>query len=887
MNPCPPKYITRWLSRLCKPELWESIEGDLYELFLLETERKGLAKARRNYLWNALAFLRYQRLQKKSNSKTQYNMSLLKNYLKISWRDLRRNSTFSTINLVGLVSGMTIFLLILQYVLFETSFDTFHSDSDRTYRVINDRYQNGASVQKGMITYPAVGPLLKADIPEIEAFTRMTYNTRSFMEFEGEARLIDQLLFADEHFLTFFDFPLLMGDEQTALDAPYEIVITESYARRLSRDDDPSALIGQTMIMYGAPIIVTAIAKDVPTNSHLQFDVLISYKSFIAAAGENADNSMTWSDFYHYVKLQDGVTSAMIADKLDDFGKRHFKEGEVSGAVETFGLQPLLEVRMDDTLEYEIGNVTDGRVVWLMLTIGIFILVIAWINYINLSTSRAIQRAKEVGIRKSIGGNRDQLVSQFIAETAMINAIALALSVLFVFLLQPYFNNLTGLQLNLSILTTTTIFNLPAWLFLMLSLILSVLAVAIYPSVLTSRFTTQEMLKGSFSTKGEIVWLRKALVIFQFSIAVILISGVMAVNDQINYMLNKDLGINIEKSLMVYGPTTLNYDSTLVTGIDSYKNNLAALSGVDKVTATTRPAGNRMGRAFQIRSLENPELDNLTSNIINADHAYADVFGLDILAGRDLGIHDHNSDGDLVNTLLINESAVKLLGFLTPDDAVNTRLNFFGHDWTIVGVINDFHQMSLHQKIEPLFVLPYYSSQQSFALKLSGNPDQILPAIREVFLEHYPGNHFDYYFLKDRFQSNYQAEFRLAEISKVFTVLSILVATLGLYGLVMITMMRKTKEISIRKVLGASLQQLLFTLNRDFILLIGIAAVLGSGIAYVGLEKWKEGFAYSTDMELSTLAIASIALLVICLITVGFHVGKVIRNNPSDSLRNE
>ncbi len=887
MNPSPPKYITYWLSRLCEPELWEAIEGDLYELFLLQVHKKGLAYARRNYFWNAIAFLRYQRLQKKSNSKTQHNMSLLKNYLKISWRDMYKNSTFSMINLIGLISGMTIFLLILQYVLFETSFDTFHTDSGRTYRVINDRYQNGVSVQKGMITYPTISRLMKQDIPEIDVHTRMTYNRRTYLQHEGETRLIDRLLVADEHFLSFFDFPLVMGDPKTALDGPYEMVLTESYARLLAGEDDPYSLIGKSVTMYGSPTQVTAIAKDPPANSHLQFGVLVSYKSFVAAAGEDADNSMTWSDFYHYVKLKDGVTPNAITDKLIEFGKRHFKEGEVSGAEEKFSLQPLLEARLDNSLEYEIGEVTDGRVVWLMLTIGIFILVIAWINYINLSTSRAIQRAKEVGIRKAIGGNRDQLIRQFVVETAMINTIALVISLLCVLLLQPHFNTLTGLQLDLGILLTTSIMSLPSWLFLLLTLVICILVVAIYPSLLTSRFTTQEMLKGSYSTKSEIVWLRKALVVFQFSVAVMLIGGVLAVNDQINYMLNKDLGIDINKTLIVYGPTSYNYDSTLVNSIDRYKNELAGLSGVDRVTATTRPAGNQMGRVFQVRTLEDPELNNLTANIINADHEYAEVFGLDILAGRDLEIYDHNPNGNLVNTLLINEASAELLGFASLEEAVNTRLNFFGKDWTIIGVVNDFHQMSLHQKIEPLFILPFYMSNQSFALNISGNPDQLLPAIREIFLKHYPGNHFDYYFLKDRFQSNYQAEFRLAEISQVFTLLSILVATLGLYGLVMITMMRKTKEISIRKVLGANLQELLFALNKDFVILIMIAALIGSFAGFFTLEKWREGFAYAADFKVSTLIIASTSLFFICLLTVGFHIGKVTRNNPSESLRNE
>ncbi|MEM9328178.1 MAG: ABC transporter permease [Bacteroidota bacterium] len=815
-------------------------------------------------------------------------MSLLHHYLKVSGRDLIRHKTFSAINLIGLVSGMTIFLLILQYVLFETSFDTSHRDADRIYRVINERYQNGSMVQRGMITYPTIGRLLQEDLPEVEAHTRMTFNGRNYLRLDGETHLINQLLLVDQHFLTFFDFPLLMGEPSSSLDDPFEVVLTESTARRLASDGDLSTLIGQAIDLYStAPSKITGIVQDPPPNSHLQFDLLVSYKSFIAMAGDAADNSMNWSDFYHYVKLREGVSTEGLQDKLMDFGKRHFQEGQISGAVEQFSLQPLLKAHMDDTLEYEIGEVTDGQLVWLMMIIGLFILVIAWINYINLSTSRALQRAKEVGIRKSIGSNNGQIIRQFMVETVVINAIALSASIALVLILQPYFNAVTGLQLDLRVIVTTQIGNLPAWLVLAGGIVIAVLLVAIYPALLTSRFSTQEVLKGNYQAKGEIVWLRKALVVFQFSITVVLISGVLVVNKQINYMVNKDLGIDIDQNMIVHGPSSLNFDSTLVSSIDSYKNDLESLHGVERVATTSRVVGRKMGRVFQARSLDNPELDNLTSNFINADHEYVEVFGLQLLAGRDLEISDHNTDGSLVKNILINESAVRLLGYTDPAEAVNRKINFYGKDWTIIGVINDFHQLSLHEPIEPLFILPFYDSQENFALKLSGNPDQLLPEIRRIFLEHYPGEYFDYYFLKDRFQASYQAEFRLAEISRVFTFFSILVAALGLYGLVMITLLRKTKEIGIRKVLGANLKQLLLLVNKDFLLLIGIAALVGTPIAYLGLREWVSGFAYSTNIGIGSLVLSTVALFLICTATVGLHVGKVIRNNPVESLRSE
>lgn len=888
MKSTPPKLLTTLLSKYCNPVLWESIEGDLVEQFLLDEKRKGVRKARINYFFNALAFLRYHRLRKRQNSKTLNHMALIQNYLKVSYRDLKRNKTFTGINLFGLVAGMTVSLLMLQYVLFETSFDNFNEDADRMYRVINDRYQNGELVQHGAITYPTIGPTMKTDFPEIESYTRMLSSGSNFINYNEEIYRTGDYLIADEHFLTFFDYELIKGERAECLNAAFKMVLTRSFAEKLiEKGEDVTDLIGRPIhFNYEKPFMITGIMENPPKNSHLQFGFITSYKSFIAIAGEGANNSWEWSDFFHYIKLKEGASSQVVNDKLVDFGKRYFKEGEVSGGDEKFYLQPLDEIHLNDTMEYEIGVVTNGDTVWLMLYIAIFIIVIAWINYINLNTSRAIQRAKEVGIRKSVGALKSQIIRQSFTETLLLNFIALALSIGLAVLLQPIFNNLTGLDLSLSIILQTSVWGVPFPLLLFTVLLVSLAFVALYPALLVTRFSTQDVLKGSFRLKGEITWLRKGMVVFQFALAVILITATMAIARQIEFMVNQDLGVDVDNTMVVYGPVMTEWDSTFIHKIDQFKNDLRTLSGVEIATISNRVPGSRMGRIFQINSEADPEAQNLTANFMNVDHEFSELYDIEFIAGRDFGFNDHHFDGGKVKNLIINESAVSQLKFSSPEEAIGRSINFYNKDWTIIGVIEDFHQESLHKEIEPIILLPYYDTGNNFSIKLTSNATPaLIEAVETRYNQYFPGNYFDYFFLEDEIKALYSDDVRISRVSNVFAALSIIIAVLGLYGLVMITLVRKTKEIGIRKVLGANLGQLLTLISKEFLLLVAIAVLVGAPISYYSLMEWKAGFAYSINIGLGLILLSSLALILVSAFTIGFQTKRISKNNPVESLR--
>ncbi len=888
MKSHPPKILTSLLSKCCRPALWESIEGDLMELFLMDLEKKGKNKARINYFLNALAFLRYHRLRKRQNSKTLNNMALIQNYLKVSFRDLKRNRTFTAINLFGLIAGMTVSLLMFQYVLFETSFDDFNEDADRIYRVINDRRQNGETVQLGPITYPTIGPTMIKDFPEIESFTRMTYSGSNFISFEDDIYRTGDYLIADQNFHSFFDYKFIEGDRQSCLDAAFKMVLTERFAKKLvKKGEDVTSLVGKPIYFnYPTPFMITGIMEDLPKNSHLQFDFITSYKSFVAIVGEGADNSWEWSDFYHYIKLKEGASIETLNAKINDFGKQYFKDGEVSGAEEHFFLQPLKEIHLDDTMEYEIGSVTNGKTVWMMMFIAIFIIGIAWINYINLNTSRAIQRAKEVGIRKSVGALKGQIIRQSFTETLLLNVIALIVSIVLAILLQPVFNSLTGLELSISIILFAKIWGMPFPLFLIGIFLVSMTLVALYPALLVTRFSTQDVLKGSFKLKGEIAWLRKGMVIFQFSLAVILITGTIAIAKQIEFMVNQDLGVDVDNTMVVYGPVMTNWDSTFITKIDQFKKDLSTLSGVETATISNRVPGSNMGRIFRITSEANPEVSNLTANFINVDHDFSELYNVEFLSGRDFELTDHHINGSEIKNFVINESAVSLLKFKSAEEAVGKSVTFYGRDWTIIGVIKDFHQQSLHQKIEPIFLLPFYDTGSYFSIKLTSTvTPAMVDAIEKRYDSYFPGNYFDYYFLEDEIGRLYDEDVKISRVSNVFAILSIIIAVLGLYGLMMITLIRKTKEIGIRKVLGANLGQLLALLSKEFLLLVLIAVIVGAPVSYYALLEWKAGFAYSINIGIGLILVASLLLVLISVITIGFQTGKISKNNPVDSLR--
>ena len=883
------KVIDWLLVTCCNAQLYEAIAGDLQEMYELDVAAKGQRRAARAYFINAIAFLRYHRLRKQRTTTTQNNMSLLKNYVKVSWRDLYKHKTYTSINLIGLVSAMTISLMILQYVVYETGFDRFHQDADRMYRVINDRYQEGELIQHGTITYPTIGPTMTKDFPEVESYTRMLFSPRAYVGFNDDLYMTNHFLIADNHFFSFFSFDLLHGNATTALEEPMQVVLTESFAKRLlPKEADLSSLIGKYVDIYNRPSLVTGISTDVPDQSHLQFDVVISYATFIDLAGEGADTSWDWSDFFHYVKLNPNVDVRTLDAKLEAFGIKYFKDGEVSGGVERFYLQPIAEAHLDNTMEYEIGQVVNGDLVWTLLVIAGFILLIAWVNYINLTTSRVLQRAKEVGIRKSVGAGKMHIIWQSIIESFIVNGIALVLSVALVWALQPVFNNVTQLDLSLGTLVYGSLFGTSFLLLFALTLVVSTVLLSLYPALLLSGFNAKDVIHGKYKVTGRVDWMRKGLVIFQFVTAIALINAALAISDQIDYMLNKDLGLDIKDTMVIYGPSESDWDSTFISKIDRFRNKVEGISGVSSVSTSNRVAGERMGRVFHVTSEQQPDADNLTLNMMSVDFNFKDHYNLKMMEGRGFEPTDHHFDGFKVDKIMLNEAATSYLGYATPQEAVGSQINFWDQAWTIVGVVNNFHQMTMHEKISPIVFMPFYSTENYYSVKLDQPATEaIIASVKANYMDIFPGNYFDYFFLEDRYRAHYQSEQRLAVISRVFTVLAIIMVILGIYGLITMALERKIKEIGIRKILGARVHQLLLHISKDFVWLMLVAIIIGIPLSIYLINLWKAGFAYTAPVGIDSFLLGIAVIMVFTSIPVLLQTRKVVSNNPVDSLRSE
>ena len=500
---------------------------------------------------------------------------MFQNYFKTALRNLDKNRTQTTILVGGLTAGMAACILLLQYVGFELSFDRFHTKKDQIYRVVNERIQNGESIQKGTITYPTIGRTMAEEYPEIKNATRLAYSSDFMITHENEVTPTELGLWADEHFFEIFDFKLLVRNDVNVLDETNELILSRSLTEQLfpASKGDYEPILGKELKIdrYREPFKIVGVCEDVPENSLLQFDLLLSYVSTKRYWGEGTDNSWTWSDFYHFIELEKGTDVVALEAKFADFSERHFRGTEVSGSEEIFTLQPLIDAHLySQDLEYEIGETTNGRAVWSLLIITFFILLIAWINYVNLSSAKAIERAKEVGVRKVLGATRGQLIRQFLTEAFTLNLISFLFALGLVQMLSPWLQNSVGIQasgFSFFAADSVGIFIVLGFIGLIL---LGVLISGIYPAWLLSSSQVSSVLKNVFMKNLGGANLRKGLVIFQFTISIALITVTWIVSRQIDYMSQQDLGIDIEQVMTVNSPEMTNFDSIFIDKMNTF-----------------------------------------------------------------------------------------------------------------------------------------------------------------------------------------------------------------------------------------------------------------------------------------------------------------------------
>lgn len=819
---------------------------------------------------------------------------MFKSYLNTAWRNIRKNRVFSAINVVGLAIGMAACLLILQYVNFELSYDQFNKNAGDLYRVYNDRYQNGKLIQHGTITYSAIGKAMQDDYPEVVNHTRVEPFGKQVIS-NGTKKYGDQDVIAvDNSFLTMFSYPLLAGDRSSALTAPFTAVLTEDAAYRYFglRGNEAASAIGRTFIMGtdSTPYKVTGICRNVPENSHLSFDILASYVTVYSGKNpyKEADYDFTESDFWHYIQLKHGTDYKALQAKFEAFSQKHFQGNRISGSVEKFYLQPLSRAHLYSDFEYEIGRTGSATVVWGLLIIALFIIVIAWVNYINLSTARSVERAREVGVRKVIGAAKTQLIRQFLMESFLINAIALILAVALVLLLQSPFDALVGHDLSISFLFMKSMGGYSVMIGLLLLLLAGIFISAFYPAFVLSSFRPILVLKGKFSASKKGIVLRKGLVVGQFAITVILIIGSFVVYRQIRYMNGQQLGMNMDQVMVVKAPELTNWDSTFISRENNLMHELRQIPGVSGAAASWNTFGGETGRSFNIRREGQDNTIHYTMRNNGISMGWLDLYKIKLLAGRDYTYTDFNPDFSKLHNIILNKSATQLLGFASPQDAIGKTILSHERKWDVVGVINDYHQKSLRYPVEPTMLFPAYSTNSDIAIKVqAANLPATIAAVKNTFERFFPGNLFDYYFLDEKFNQQYANDRLFGKAFSIFAGFAICIACLGLLGLALFSTAQRTKEIGVRKVLGASVGNIVALLSGDFILLVLIAFLIASPIAYFIMHQWLGDFAYRINIEWWVFALAGALAVAIALATISTQAIRAAMMNPAKSLRTE
>ncbi len=801
---------------------------------------------------------------------------MIKNYLLVAIRNLLKKKAYSTINIFGLGLGIACCLLILMYVRYEFSFDDYHSKKDRIYRVIHGSRDNDHSTYWVWNNAP-IGPALAENFPEIEKVLQFSGRSDILLSNGDKHYQEDGVFFMDSVVFDVFDWKLLKGNPRTALAAPYSIVLTESTAKKYFGDEDP---LGKTLKGTESPgranpgdYLVTGVMEDVPPNSHFKFNALLSLSTFRKSLPE-LFTMWGYVDFYTYFLVNDKFDRARFEEKLPSFIARYMKDPKETYAV---AIEPLKDVYLRTPAQRQPGETGNLSSLYIFSVIGVFILAIAVINFMNLSTARSMERSKEVGIRKSVGAARQSLISQFLGESLVIVFIALAVALLLVLLVLPGMIDITGRPLSLvGFITVKNILLLIAGGF-----VIGIIAGS-YPSFVLSAFNPVTVLKGISKSGKSGVNLRRALVIFQFSLSIALIAGTIVVYFQMNHILNKDLGFDKEQMLIL----DYNYDETVNKKRETLKTEMEAIPEITSSAYSRSLPGGYFPNAHT--EIEAPDGQKLTANaqpIFQVGIDFVNHFGLKLVAGRS---YSRDYPSDTVGGLVINEEAAKQFGYLNPADIIGKRYKQWGREGEIIGVVKNFNFTSLHQNIEALTMPfePFACRYLSLKVK-TGDMPATIERVRQVWERLAPHRPFLYSFLDDDFSKQYQKDFKFRELFTVFSGLAIFIACLGLLGLATYTAELRAKEIGIRKVLGANVSSIVTLMSKDFMVLIGIAMLIATPIAWYAMNGWLSGFAYHIDIQAWVFLLAGIVALVIALLTISYQALRAATANPVKALKTE
>jgi putative ABC transport system permease protein len=808
-------------------------------------------------------------------------------FIKLSLRKIWNELSFSLLSIAGLSLAAVSCTVILLYVAYERSFDTFRSPD--VYRVILRSVENYVEAGTSPQIMPALAPALKTDVPEIKSAVRLAHTgpfmADPVMQYQDKKFRENKIYFADNGFLSMFSYNMISGSVQSALAQPNQVAISKSIAEKYFGKEDP---IGKTLTFHrgeraAKDIVVTGVFEDVPTNSHLHSDFLISF----ATIGFDLDQNWEWGNFYTYVEVTHGTDAKTVESKIPAMIKKHLgnyiTESETKGNRMEFLLQPIQSIHLESNFWGELEVNGDARTVTFLTVIAIFILLIAWINYINFSIARSSQSMKEISVRKISGSSRMQLITQMLTDSAVINFIAVSFSIVIIQVSLPVLKSLIGIPEGVA-------FSGANGAMLVAIFIAGTLCSGLYPAIFISRLNPVSILKSKMSRSAINLNLNKTLIVFQFTASIILIIGTITVSRQLTFMRNQDLGLNIEQTIIVKGPAVK--DSTYQSVLSVFGNETKKIAGVSSFAVSSSIPGQELhwGRGYSRK--DQPD-HSIGCTIVAIDENFFDLFDATFVAGRNYP----DATSAWKDAIIINETSARELGYANASQAVGEIIIWNENEKqlpkTVIGVVKDFNQQSLRKKVEPIvFTLKKYISApwagEYYSFKVNSHDlKSTISDIENLWKRIYPENPFDYFFLDEYFNAQYKNDMEFGNVFTAFSMLAIFIACLGLFGLTAYMTAMRTKEIGIRKVLGSSTFQLVHLISSDYLKLVLISFVVACPIAVMLMDKWLSQFAYHIPMSIWIFIVAGIFTFLTALLTVGIKGLQSANLDPVKALKNE
>ncbi|NVO12365.1 MAG: ABC transporter permease [Bacteroidales bacterium] len=813
---------------------------------------------------------------------------MFKNFLKITLRGIKKNRFYSFISVLCLVTGLTTFLVMMNYIYFEKSYDTFNKDAKDIYRFIYKTYKGGELYQNWSSTCGRLGPAFKDNFPEVIDYVRIrdpqinagehvvSYNNLKYRE--------DLIYFVDSSFFNIFSYKLKRGNPKGILSKVKSVVITESIARKYFGDEDP---IGKMLNFKHKnitfPCIVTGVV-DIPANSHLKFDMLVPMEAFFLENSRALQDNWSAQNFCTYVKFKPGTSVRSLKESLGKLVDQNTPEWKKKTCKVTFELQPLLDIYLKSDSFWEIAQTGNRVSLYFIFILGVITLIISWVNYINFSTSRVIEKAKEVAIRKILGSSRVLQIIQFFIESCFFNLATIILSLLLSVVLLPFINGIIGKDINFCLFSNASFF-----LVFLGIIVVGTFLTSLYPILMISSFAPLSALKGreSFGHSKVGGFFRKMLVGFQFIVSLCIIIGTFTIILQIRYMKSQNLGFNKEGLIVIRGPI-MRVDSTYLRRLKTFKSECERLANIEKVTVSSETPGKQLTmNTYFLPAKSNDANSGESLMQVLIDDDFFKTYGIELLAGRNFSKELEKES----NSVIINEAALSRLRLQKPEDAFGQLFINGNGEVKIIGVVKNYRQESLKVDYSPTafyanigYVRPYFISVR---LSAGSNAEETISSVKQKWDTYFPETPIDYYFMDTFFNTQYADDTIFIKVFTILAVISILLSCLGIFGLTYLDTSKLTKEIGIRKVMGASVENILFLLIKNVLKLIAAAVVIGLPIAYFVMDGWLQNYINRITMPWFAFFMGSFALLMITILTVGYHTVKAALQNPVNSLKEE